>query len=180
VEPLTGSLLIANATLFDPNFRRAVVLVGHHDDEGAVGVVLNRALDITVREAVPPLQGLVDPDEPLFAGGPVQTDSVVVVADFADPSRAQILATGSIGFLPPETDDEILDGISRARVFAGYTGWGAGQLETELDEDSWVLEPALPADVFHPRPDRLWHDVLRRKGRTFDLLRLMPDDPAMN
>jgi putative transcriptional regulator len=180
VESLTGQLLIANANLFDPNFRRTVILVGHHDEDGAVGVVLNRALTITVREAVPPLGEMVEPDEPLFAGGPVQTDSVVVVADFADPSQAQILAVGSIGFLPPETDEGVLTAIRRARVFAGYAGWDGGQLEAELEGESWVLEPALPSDVFHPDPQRLWDDVLRRKGARFDMLRLMPDDPAMN
>jgi putative transcriptional regulator len=180
VEPLTGQLLIANAGLFDPNFRRTVILIGHHDDAGAVGVVLNRAMGITVREAVPPLEALVEPGDPLFAGGPVEVDSVVVVADFADPSRAQILSVGSIGFLPPETDEDVLTTIRRARVFAGYAGWEGGQLEAELGEDSWVLETATPHDVFHPEPERLWHDVLRRKGPGFDMLRLMPDDPGMN
>jgi putative transcriptional regulator len=180
VEPLTGQLLIASATLFDPNFRRVVILVGHHDEDGAIGVVLNRTLGITVREAVPPLGELVEPDEPLFSGGPVQADSVVVVADFADPSQAQLLAVGSIGFLPPETDEHGLTAITRARVFAGYAGWDGGQLEFELEEGSWLLEPALPSDIFHREPERLWQDVLRRKGPEFDMLRLMPDDPAMN
>jgi putative transcriptional regulator len=180
VESLAGSLLIANANLFDSNFRRAVVLIGHHDEEGAVGVVLNRPMDLSVRDAVPPLGPLVEPDEPLFEGGPVQTESVVVVADFVDPSVAEVLAFETIGFLPPETDDDVLTSIRRARVFAGYAGWGAGQLEAELSEDSWVLDPARASDVFHADPVRLWHDVLRRKGSAFDLLRLMPDDPTMN
>jgi len=105
VDPLTGHLLIANAGLFDPNFRRSIVLVGHHDEDGAVGVVLNKPFDVPVREAVPPLADMVDADEVLFAGGPVEPGSVVVVADFADPARAQLLALDSIGFLPPEPDD---------------------------------------------------------------------------
>ncbi len=180
MSTLAGQLLIANAPLFDPNFRRTVVLIGHHDEEGAVGVVLNRTLDITVREAVPPLGAMVEPEELLHLGGPVQPESVVVVADFADPSRAEILALGSIGFLPPETDEDVLTAIRRARVFAGYSGWGAGQLEAELAEDSWLVEPAVPEDVFHPDPARLWQDVLQRKGRGFDLLRVMPHDPSSN
>ena len=180
MDTLAGRLLIANSPLFDPNFRRTVVLIGHHDEDDAVGVVLNRRLEVTVREAVPPLGALVTEDEPLHRGGPVQPDSVVVVADFIDPSRAEILAMGTIGFLPPEADEDIVTAISRARVFAGYSGWGAGQLETELAEDSWLIEPARPEDVFHPEPSRLWADVLRRKGSDFDMLRLMPDDPAMN
>jgi putative transcriptional regulator len=180
VDSLRGNLLIAGASLWDPNFRRSIVLVGHHDEDGAVGVVLNRTADITVAEAVPPLATLVPVDEPLFIGGPVEPQAAVVVADFADPDRAEILALGSIGFLPPESGAEEPDGIRRARVFAGYTGWGAGQLEAELEEDSWIVEPAVPADVFVEEPDRLWDQVLRRKGRAFDLLRMMPADPSAN
>ncbi len=180
MDPLTGQLLIAGPSLFDPNFRRTVLLIGHHDDDGAVGVVLNRSLEVPVREAVPALAGLVEAEDPVFLGGPVQQDGIVVVADFVDPSRAEVLAVGSIGFLPPESDEDIATVIRRARVFAGYAGWGAGQLEAELDEDSWIVEPARPDDVFHPEPARLWDDVLRRKGSAFDMLRLMPDDPSLN
>jgi putative transcriptional regulator len=180
VEPLTGQLLISNSTLLDPNFRRTVVLIGHHDDDGAVGVVLNQPLGITVREAVPPLGGLVEPEEQLFDGGPVEPASVVVLADFLDPGRAEVIAMGSIGFLPPEPGDDIGEAIRRARVFAGYAGWGPGQLESELEQDSWVATPALPDDVFHEEPGRLWEDVLRRLGRRYEMLRLMPRDPSMN
>jgi putative transcriptional regulator len=180
VEPLTGHLLISNSNLFDPNFRRTVVLIGHHDDDGAVGVVLNQPLGITVREAVPPLEGLVDPEEQLFDGGPVEPASVVVLADFLDIARAEVLAMDSIGFLPPEAGDDIGEAIRRARVYAGYAGWGPGQLEAELDEDSWVTAPALPGDVFHEEPGRLWEDVLRRLGPRYEMLRLMPRDPSMN
>jgi len=180
VDPLTGRLLISNANLFDPNFRRTVLLIGHHDDDGAVGVVLNQPLGVTVREAVPPLGSLVEPEEQLFDGGPVEPASVVVLADFLDPSKAEVLAMGSIGFLPPEADEEIAEAIKRARVYAGYAGWGPGQLEDELAEDSWVVAPALPGDVFHDEPSRLWDDVLRRLGRDYDMLRMMPRDPSMN
>lgn len=180
MESLTGSLLISNANLFDPNFRRTVVLIGHHDDQGAVGVVLNQPLGVAVREAVPPLGGLVDPEEPLFDGGPVEPDSVIVLADFLDPSRAEVLAMGSIGFLPSEAGEDIANEIRRARVYAGYAGWGPGQLESELGEDSWVTATASADDVFHARPERLWEDVLRRLGRGYDMLRLMPRDPSMN
>jgi putative transcriptional regulator len=180
MESLRGHLLIAGPSLWDPNFRRTVVLIGHHDDEGAVGVVLNRTTDVTVAEAVPPLASLVPPDERLFLGGPVQPEAAVVMADLEDPERADVVALGSIGFLPPETGPDDLGGLRRARVFAGYAGWGAGQLEAELAEESWFVEPARPEDVFAPDPSHLWEDVLRRKGPAFDLIRLMPLDPSMN
>jgi putative transcriptional regulator len=180
MDPLGGHLLIAGPGLWDPNFRRSVVLIGHHDETGAVGVVLNRATEIPVREAAPPLAELVDPGEPVFIGGPVQPQAAVVVADFEHPERAEVLALGSIGFLPEEADPDRIGGLRRARVFAGYAGWGAGQLEQELEQDSWIVEPAREDDVFTEDPGRLWGEVLRRKGPEYDLLRLMPMDPRMN
>lgn len=180
MEPLRGKLLISNASLFDPNFRRTVVLVGHHDDEGAVGVILNRPTEVAVDEAVPALADLVAPGDLLFEGGPVQPDAAVVVAEFEDPSRAGLVALGSIGFLPEEAGPEDLAGLLRVRVFAGYAGWGSGQLEGELEEEAWLVAPAEPSDVFHEEPERLWEDVLRRLGPAFALMRTMPDDPSMN
>ena len=180
MDSLRGQLLIAGPNLWDPHFRRTVLLIGHHDEDGAVGVILNRATDVTVAEAVPTLASLVPIDEPLFLGGPVQPQAAVVVADFEDPSVAEILALETIGFLPSETGPDVEHAIRRARVFAGYAGWGEGQLEQEMSEDSWIVEPALPRDVFAPDPSRLWEDVLKRKGPAFDLLRLMPADPSAN
>lgn len=180
MENLRGHLLLSAAGLWDPNFRKTVVLIGHHDDEGAVGVVLNRSTEVSVAEAVPPLADLVPPDEPLYIGGPVQPRAAVVLADFEDPSHAQILALGSIGFLPEEVNPDEVGGIRRARVFSGYSGWGPGQLEAELEEGSWIVEPALPDDIFVPDPDHLWDRVLRRKGRDYDFMRSMPIDPTQN
>src|SRR6266511_1494681 len=157
MDSLKGHLLIAGADLWDPNFRRTVVLIGHHDDEGAVGVVLNRATEVPVSEAAPPLADLVSAGDPLFIGGPVPPQAAVV-----------------------EADGDTIGGIRKARVFAGHAGWGPGQLEAELEEGSWIVEPALEDDVFNPDPERLWSEVLRRKGRQYDLLRLMPPAPSLN
>jgi len=180
MDSLRGHLLVAGSALWDPNFRRTVVLIGHHDEEGAVGVVLNRATEVLVAEAVPPLADLVEPGEPLFIGGPVQPEAAVVLADLEDPGHADIVVFDSIGFLPTEVEREEVGGIRRARVFSGYAGWGAGQLERELEAGSWIVEPAAAEDVFTGEPDTLWQQVLRRKGREFDLLRLMPMDPSQN
>ena len=180
VDSLQGNLLIAGPDLWDPNFRRTVVLVGHHDEEGAVGVVLNRAADVQVDEAVPPLADLVRPGDALFIGGPVRPEAAVVLAEFDEPDRAEILALGSIGFLPEEVGVDEVGGIRRARVFSGYAGWGAGQLEAELEQGSWIVEPAIPEDVFTSEPEHLWDAVLRRKGSEYDLLRFMPVDPSLN
>ena len=180
MDNLRGHLLVSGPRLWDPNFRRTVVLIGHHDDGGAVGVVLNQPLDATVEEAAPPLSPLVPSGELLFRGGPVQPESAVVLADFEDPERAGILALDSIGFLPEESDTDSLGGLRRARVFAGYAGWGAGQLEAEMAEESWHATPALPGDVFTDSPKGLWATAVGRLGPGFRLLTTMPLDPTQN
>src|ERR671931_765402 len=160
MESLRGQLLIAAPTLLDPNFRRTVVLVGEQGEEGAMGVVLNRPSDTEVEEAVPPLAELAGVDGLVYVGGPVQPQAVVVLGDFLEPEDTDALVTGSVGFLPGDTEPLEAGDVARARVFAGYAGWGPGQLEAELDEGSWIVEPALPADVFTERPEELWSDVL--------------------
>jgi putative transcriptional regulator len=180
VQSLKGHLLIAGPALVDPNFRRAVVLVGEHSADGALGVILNRALAATVDETVPELAVLVDGVEAIHDGGPVQPSAIVVLADFVEPERAGALVLDSVGFLPSEVDPDTLGELRRARVFAGYAGWGPGQLDGELAEGSWIVEPALPDDVFTSDPDQLWSDVLRRKGGPFGVLALMPPDPSLN
>ena len=182
-ESLRGKLLLSAPNLFDPNFRRTVLLIAEHTDEGAMGVVLNRPAEVTVAEAVPDLAWLSVPEqEPVFAGGPVATDSVVVLAEFELPELAAALIVGDVGFVPAATDDpdELASGVRRSRVFAGHAGWGPGQLDAEMDENSWIVESALPEDVFADDPDDLWSAVLRRKGREFRLLANMPLDPSLN
>jgi putative transcriptional regulator len=180
VQSLKGHLLIAGPGLVDPNFRRSVVLVGEHSADGALGVILNRALDATVDETVPELAELVDGIDSVHVGGPVQPSAIVVLADFVDPERAGALVLDSVGFLPSEVDPDDLGQLRRARVFAGYAGWGPGQLDGELADGSWIVEPALPDDVFTLEPEQLWSDVLRRKGGPFGVLALMPPDPSLN
>jgi putative transcriptional regulator len=180
VDSLKGNLLIATPALVDPNFWRTVVLVGEHSEEGALGVILNRASDALVGEAVPELAALVDDVEAVHVGGPVQPSAVVVLADFVEPERAGALVLDSVGFLPSEVDPDALGVLRRARVYAGYAGWGPGQLDGELDEGSWIVEPALPEDVFTTDPEGLWGDVLRRKGGPFGVLATMPPDPSRN
>lgn len=180
MQSIKGHLLVAGPSLIDPNFRRSVVLVGEHTDEGALGVVLNRATGSTVSEALPELAAIVDGDETVHVGGPVQPSAIVVLADFVDVERASAIVLDTIGFLPAEVDPDELGELRRARVFAGYAGWGPGQLDDELAEGSWIVEPARPEDVFTEDPDALWSEVLRRKGGPYSVLALMPPDPSLN
>jgi len=180
MESLRGRLLISSGGLYDPNFRHTVVLIGEHNAEGALGVVLNRALDMTVEETLPSLCDLVPSGEPLFQGGPVQPTSPVLIAEAENPEAIDIPVLGSVGFLVGDISPHIKPSILRARVFAGYSGWAPGQLEAELREDSWIIEPATEGDVFTDQPDLLWSRVLQRKGPEYRRLSRMPYDPSMN
>lgn len=180
MESLRGHLVIAGPGLLDPNFWRTVVLVGEHTDEGALGVVLNRSSETTVDEALPELALLADEMGTVHVGGPVQPSAVVVLADFAEADQAESLVVDSVGFLDAEIEPDALGELRRARVYVGYAGWGPGQLDAELEEGSWIVEPAQPDDVFTSDPEGLWSAVLRRKGGPFAFLAAMPPDPSRN
>ena len=176
MDSLQGQLLISSPLLHDPNFRRTVVLMTHHDDEGAMGLVLSRPSEIRVAEAVPELADLPG-DEIVYVGGPVQPEAVVVLVEHE--SEPELPIVGNIAFMQADTELDELDTV-RARVFAGYSGWGPGQLEGELEESSWIVVPAEPDDAFAPDPDELWRTVLHRKGGKFALIATMPYDPKLN
>ena len=181
MDSLKGQLLLASPALFDPNFRRTVVLITEHNEEGAAGLVLNRLSETTVAEAVPDLVPLVADQERVYVGGPVEQSAVLVLAEFDDPEDAAALVVGDIGFMPGNGDFELLAAATRrVRVFAGYAGWGAGQLEAELEESSWIVEAPDGLDLF-PEPDTdLWGAALRRKGGVYRVVALMPEDPSQN
>jgi putative transcriptional regulator len=173
-------LLIASPALVDPNFRRSVVLVVAHDDEGAVGLVLNRESDAEVGEAVPELSEIVEPDSRVSVGGPVQPEAVVVLAEWDDPEEAGSIVFDDVGLMPSEAElEHVADATRRVRIFAGYAGWSGGQLEAELTEPSWLIEDAQVEDVFGENDD-LWATVVRRKGGMFKLVATMPEDPTLN
>jgi len=170
---LRAHLLIASPRLAD-YFRRSVVLVLEHNEEGAMGVVLNRPSDALVRNAVPDLVHLGELDDVVQVGGPVQPQAVIVLGEFEQPADASRIVAGELGVVDPDRADAEL---RRARVYAGYAGWAPGQLEAELEEDAWIVEPIDP-DPF--REDDLWPAALARKGGEYALLARMPADPSVN
>lgn len=173
-DSLRGHLLIAAPSLYD-YFRRTVVLVLEHTPEGAMGVVLGRETETPVAEAVPALADLPGGDDFVYLGGPVAPQSVVAVGEFERPDEAGSRVVGSLGTLDPDSSN---DSLVRMRVFAGYAGWAAGQLDGELEQDAWIVEPAHPGDPFDDGD--LWSHVLDRKGGGYALLARMPEDPTLN
>ena len=171
---MRGHLLIAAPSLFD-YFRRTVVLVLEHTPEGAMGVVLGRETETLVADAVPPLAELADDGDVVYLGGPVAPEAVVALGEFENPAEAGTQVVGSLGTLDP---DGANDSLRRMRVFAGYAGWAPGQLDGELDQDAWIVQPADPADPF--RDGDIWSDALGRKGGRYRLMATMPADPSLN
>jgi putative transcriptional regulator len=180
VETLRGQLLVASPALLDPRFRRTVVLVTAHGEDGAMGLVLTRPTPAAVAEAVPHLGHLVADGEHVFLGGPVEPSAVTALAELEDGAEPPVPVFDGVSFLPADLDEELESATRRARVFAGYAGWAEGQLEAELAESAWIVEPALTEDVFCSRPEHLWSEVLERKGGEFRLVATMPEDPSLN
>jgi len=181
MESARGQLLIAGPPLLDPNFWRTVVLIVEHTEEGALGLVLNRPAEATVSETVPQLEEIIDPDEPVYIGGPVAPSSVIVLARFEDPGDAALLAFGDVGVLSSEFSlEQPVSGLRQGRAFVGHAGWGPGQLDGELERGDWILEPARIGDAFSEDPERLWAAVLTRKGGSYALIARMPADPSLN
>ena len=172
-ESLSGNLLIASPSMPD-YFHRTVILVVEHSDQGAFGLVLNRPSGTSVGEASPELAELIGDEHLIHVGGPVQPNAVTAVGDHLDPTAATKLIVGSVGMV--DLDDP--PNLNRLRVYVGYAGWAAGQLDGELEQESWIVEGAHPDDPF--REGDLWSEVLARKGGEFALLARMPPDPSVN
>jgi putative transcriptional regulator len=179
-----GSLLVATPALVDPNFAHTVVLILDHDEDGALGVVLNRPSPVPVGEVLPGWDAVLAGPGVIFQGGPVATDSALAVAGLSagdeDPVGFRRLF-GSTGIVDLDAPAEILtSALARMRVFAGYAGWGSEQLAEEIEEGSWYVVPAEPGDVFGPEPQGLWARVLRRQPGELAWVSTRPLDPGMN
>jgi putative transcriptional regulator len=177
---LQGQLLISAGGLFDPDFRQTVVLVGAHDARGAVGVILNRPLDVTVDDGVPTLAALIPSGDAVYEGGPVEPDQAVLLVEAVADGLLDVPVFGSVGFVTGDIPLEVGTAVRRARVFLGHSGWGPDQLEAELAAGAWFVEPALVEDVFTAEPRTLWRRLLERKGPPFDAAARIPFDPRVN
>jgi putative transcriptional regulator len=182
-----GRLIVANPLLPDPNFDRTVVMLLAHGDEGALGVVLNRPSDTMLAAPLPRWEALAASPPVVFVGGPVQHQAVICLARALGHPSAAIPPHGwsavlpEVGTLDLDLDPEGLEAsLSKVRVFAGYSGWTAGQLETEIGAGAWWILDASPDDPFCDEPDDLWKRVLRRQGGSLALVAAYPDNPMFN
>lgn len=180
----SGMLLVATPALQDPNFADTVVLLLDVNDEGALGVVLNRPSQVPVADVLEPWRDVVAEPEVLFRGGPVGTDGALAVArlrDAQDPPVGWRPVAGLLGMVDLDTPTELVDGsLSAMRVFAGYAGWGAGQLAGEVEEGSWYVVSSEAADAFRVDPDVLWREVMKRQPGMLAWHVNRPVDPDLN
>jgi len=181
-ENLTGMLLVAVPHMLDPSFHRTVVLVCDHNEQGALGLIVNRPTEAEVLDYLPGWSHLVTEPAVVFEGGPVQREIAVGLArSSADgPVSGFTTIISGLGLLDLGTDPNEAADLDSIRVFSGYAGWEAGQLEAEIAEEGWFVVPSQPDDGFTARPDRCWSDVLARQGGRLAIYATFPPDPNLN
>lgn len=188
LNPIAGRLLVASPTLADPNFARTIVLLLDVDDDGVLGVVLNRPSEVAVGEVLQPWANVVGAPRVLFRGGPVGTDSALAVATLANETqpvddrpvgwRSLFGGTGLVDLDVPS--EVIVPALRGMRIYAGYAGWSFEQLESEIAEGAWYVVPGERQDVFYADPGDLWQQVLRRQPSPLAWLATYPEDPSQN
>jgi len=177
--PHAGSLLLAHPTLLDPNFRRSVILLSAYSaEEGSIGVVVNRPTGQTLGQHDPELAHSPLAGVPLFAGGPVARDQLILAAwKWTEAEGTFKLYFGIDVDKAQRLVDE--DPGYQLRGFFGHAGWSGGQLEAELDQGAWVLSGCLPA--LKNEPEAIdWHELLCDERPELRLLADAPDDPSLN
>lgn len=181
-QSLRGQVLLDGGNLHGSWFHRTVVLVCHHDAEGAFGLVLNKPAGHPVGEAI--VADLPDTlrELPLFVGGPVQPAALSFLHADSYLPDASVMENVDLGHDLDDLVDlgESFSSTRRLAVFAGYAGWSAGQLDDEMRREAWLTHPATPELIFEGDPAQLWRNILRAKGWRYHLLADAPDDPALN
>lgn len=179
--PQQGRYLISEPFLADPNFKRTVVLLTEHNDEGSVGFVLNRPTEMVISDVIPDLKL----NAPLYVGGPVQQDSVHFIHKVPELKEDSVeIAKGlfwgggfdKLQFLA--STGQIDDGD--IKFFLGYSGWAANQLDMEMEQLSWIVAPANGKFAFTEDDGNLWRMILQSMGTKFKIISNYPEDPSYN
>ncbi len=181
---LAGRLLVAAPQVEEHTFRRSVVLVLHHDENGAQGVILNRPLDADIDAVLPGWKSVATTPQTMFQGGPVELDSaiglVTVPGDAPEPLGVKPLF-GGLGLVDLDAPPALVAAeVAGMRIFAGYAGWSPGQLELEIRRGDWYVVTSEARDAFSAAPESLWSDVLARQRDNLKLVAGFPDDPSLN
>lgn len=183
-RPKPGELLLARPGMEADYWDRAVVLVLDCDDDGALGVILNRTAEIGLEQVLPSWTSLVSPPQALFEGGPMSPQGAICLAQLLDPREEPPgwrRVHGTLGLLHLDTPVPLVEGAYGAlRIFAGYAGWDSGQLEGELLRGDWLRVPSRDEDVFGADLTGLWQRILRRQGGALGLLSTWTDQPGTN
>lgn len=182
MDTLRGRLLLATPAIESGPFLRSVVFVLDHDEDGALGVIVNRPLESDVDDVLPDWAGLVNAPVCLFDGGPVAMDSALalgVIADELPPPGWRQMA-GRVGLVDLDGPLPGTGELAGLRVFAGYAGWGPDQLEAELAEGAWLVLDAHDSDLMSPQPENLWREVIRRQEGDLRFWATFPLDPSAN
>ncbi len=181
-KPKSGSILLAEPFLGDPNFDRSVVFLTEHNDEGTVGYVLNRPLDLKIQALV---SDFPDFDTPVFSGGPVEQENLYFLHSRPDIFDQCIKITETVYW---GGDFELLKeslklgriAPNEIRFFLGYSGWGSDQLYSELAEKSWTVLPPDTLDIFNTKSEELWRSAIKNLGGDYKLWANAPSDPLLN
>lgn len=182
IDPGPGILLIADPFLKDPNFLRTVVFLCEHKEEGSFGFVLNRQYENTLDELIPELEGH---QLPVFYGGPVEVDTIHFLHQYPDeiPGGHEVLKGvfwgGDFEAVVNMIKNEEID-PNKIRFYIGYSGWGEGQLDTEMKEKTWLTVKATRKIVFHPDYNEIWKDSLKHLGGDYEIMVNFPIDPQLN
>lgn len=161
-----------------------VVLICEYSEEGAFGLVVNRPLDIPVSEALKDNPNASNNENKIFCGGPVQKSHMLYLHNDSLTEKSNkicegVYLGGDINFLNSLLINNEEQNVSY-RLYAGNSGWGAGQLDDEMKLNSWIICPASENFVFHPEPNKIWRQVLRSMGGQYALLSTYPSDPILN
>ena len=182
LPPAKGRVLLSDPFLMDPNFRRTVALLCEHNEKGSFGFVLNRQLHLTIADVIEidTLQ-----EVPLYLGGPVQKDTLHFIhrdPEFAENSLEVFEGVywGTDFEKVKEKLEENSLNLDNFRFFVGYSGWGEGQLEDEIKEQSWFVAEATEEMIFEDDEEELWKNILKNMGGGFKFLSNAPESPHMN
>ncbi len=181
-QPARGMLLLAEPYIFDPNFNRTVILLTEHNDEGSVGFILNKKLELGLADII---DLDTQADIPVYYGGPVQNNTLHFI--HRDPAYAEggfritddIYWGGSFEHIQQSIERGNFD-TDDFRFFLGYSGWSVGQLASELHDKNWIVAPATVETLFEKKPFELWRGTMRSLGGSFRIMANSPENPHMN